>query len=120
MTPREELEALRRLAELEAKASGKPYFGNVQDAASTVPGTEMRTDTAFGDMISGKRKPAAYRAADKVGMGNVVGAYDALQHHLLNIPEAIGQLSAHGVNALIQGVAGDTDYAKGVQARLDA
>ena len=67
-----------------------------------------------------KPKPAAYRAADKVGMGNVLGAYDALQHHLLNIPEAIGQLSAHGVNALIQGVAGDTDYAKGVQARLDA
>ena len=65
-----------------------------------------RTDTGIGQLVSGQRKPAAYRAADKVGMGNVVGAYDALQHHLLNIPEAIGQLSAHGVNALIQGVAG--------------
>lgn len=87
---------------------------------SMVSWDDKRTDTGIGQLVSGKRKPAAYRAADKVGMGNVLGAYDALQHHLLNIPEAIGQLSAHGVNALVQGVAGGTDYAKGVQSRLDA
>lgn len=91
------------------------------DGPWSMYGPKKSTDTGIATLISGKkRKPAAYRAADKVGMGNVLGAYDALQHHLLNIPEAIGQLSAHGVNALIQGVAGDTDYAKGVQARLDA
>jgi hypothetical protein len=45
---------------------------------------------------------------------------DAFQHHVLNIPEGIGQAAAHGVNALVQGVAGGSDYAKGVQSRLDA
>jgi hypothetical protein len=79
-----------------------------------------RTDTGIGQLVSGQRKPAAYRAADKVGMGNVLGAVDAVQHHVLNIPESIGQGAAHGVNWLIQHVAPGTDYAKGVQARLDA
>jgi hypothetical protein len=44
-------------------------------------------------------KPLAYQVADKVGMGQVLGALDGLQHHGLNAVHGLAQLGEHGLNA---------------------
>lgn len=80
MNPREELAALRRLAELEAKASGqKPDSGS----ASASPKAEKDERAAFYN--KGFSPVAKF-------MG---GALDGLQHHVGNIPVAIAQAGAN-------------------------
>jgi hypothetical protein len=74
-----------------------------------VPANNQKAN-AFADLIP---KPAPPR-------NPITNFADALQHHLMNAPIGIAQLASHGVNAGIQAVAGGTDYAKGVQSRLDA
>jgi hypothetical protein len=44
-------------------------------------------------------KPLAYQLAEKVGMQNVLGALDGLQHHGLNAVHGLAQLGEHGLNA---------------------
>ena len=48
MDPREELQALRRLAELEAKAKGKPDFGNVQGGIKSTEEDHSPTKRGLG------------------------------------------------------------------------
>lgn len=52
MDPREELQALRRLAELEAKAKGKPDFGNVQGGSKSTE--EDYSPTKRGILLGGR------------------------------------------------------------------
>lgn len=52
MDPREELQALRRLAELEAKAKGKPDFGNVQGGIKSTE--EDHSPTKRGILLGGR------------------------------------------------------------------
>lgn len=83
----------------------------------------MTTDTDLARLVSNKKKRGGKYASvlgDNVITENVAGAVDAFGHHLLNLPQGIGQLAGHGGNALVQAVAGGSDYAKGVQSRIDA
>ncbi len=80
--PREELQALRRLAQLEAKASGGPDFSNVRGG--------------IGPTVSAnKDKPAIYNRTGDPVLSMIGGELDALQHHLLNIPIGIAQAGAN-------------------------
>lgn len=81
--PREELQALRRLAELEAKAGGGPDFSNVQGAVGeTVPAKKAEAEAFYN------------RSYDPV-VRLIGGALDGLQHHVGNIPTAIAQAGAN-------------------------
>jgi hypothetical protein len=75
-----------------------------------------KTRPDFSD-VQGSVGPTVAAQSPRSGLTNFA---DALQHHLMNAPIGIAQLASHGVNAGIQAVAGGTDYAKGVQSRLDA
>jgi hypothetical protein len=63
--------------------------------------------------------PTGISALDPVTK-QIGGFGDALQHHLMNAPIGIGQLASHSLNAAIQGVAGGSQYAQGVQQRMAA
>lgn len=81
--PRQELEQLRRLAELEAKANGGPDFSNVQGSVGPTVKAQPRKKPAYA-------MPGLGSVAEAQG-----GALDALQHHLLNIPIGIAQAGAN-------------------------
>ncbi len=67
--------------------------------------------------VSGSMSKTVAATKPRNGLTNFA---DAAQHHLMAAPIGIAQLAAHGVNVGIQAAAGGTDYAKGVQGRLDA
>lgn len=96
MTPQEELAALRRMAELEDKAAGKPQAAK--------PPSDMER------LITGKPKqsqPATlgFRSRPEgnvYGMGPVYAGLDFLdagQHHVVSTAEGLGQLIHKGVTA---------------------
>lgn len=87
MSEREELEALRRLAELEAKAGGADF--------SNVPSNSAKPTT-----MPGKKRAATYNLTGIPGVSTQLGGVlDAAQHHAMNIPHGIAQLLEHGVNS---------------------
>lgn len=79
--PREELQALRRLADLEAKASGGADFSNAQ--------------SGLKPSEAGPQNSAFYNRGFSPVAQFMGGALDGLQHHVANIPVAIAQAGAN-------------------------
>lgn len=107
-----------RLSELQAQQGERRRvkLSELQDEGGS-------TDTDLARLVSGKNRASGRYASiigDNAITENIAGAVDAFGHHLLNLPQGIGQLAGHGGNAVVQAVAGGTDYAKGVQSRIDS
>jgi hypothetical protein len=99
-----------------------------RSGAPTKPAAPPQRDggeMSLSDLITGRKpqpwdyNPTGIKAAD--GVTRQVGATaDALQHRLVDLPLGIAQLVGNTVNSGIQKVAGDTEWAQGVDARNTA
>ena len=127
MTPREELIALRRMAELEAKAAGKPLApaqpkkeapavsapGPVRSGIH-VPGFKDNNTSVFsqiGDKIlPSKETKQAMSGVTIPGIGNV-GAIldfaDSAQHRALSLPYGIAQGLGHAIQYGAEAITGE-------------
>lgn len=102
-----------------AATAGAPEAPSFMDKVRRGLGQQELT---LSDLITGQpaaRRPATYNLTGQRDLSTQIGGFlDALQHRALDPLHGVGQLAAHGGNAVVQGVAGGSDYAQGVQQRV--